>query len=214
MSASLRLTLATTPVEQTVADVVVVSFFETDRPLRGAAGRADWRLCGMLSELLVAGRIEGKAGESVLIPTFGRLQADRLLALGLGSTQGFGASQVVAAVREAVGRLLELGVDDAALSLPGDWTGAVPARPASDAALRGAADAIASRSAALRLQLLVPEHAATRAQRGLEAAAGYASRAGIDLDLHDLQSVRSQSATDGRAPRSGRIANSPVYDRA
>ena len=59
MSGSLRLCVDTSPFERVPADLAVAGFFSDERPLRGAAGRADWRLCGTISELLVSGRMRG-----------------------------------------------------------------------------------------------------------------------------------------------------------
>ena len=36
-------------------DCLVLSVFKDDRPLRGAAGLADWRMCGRLSRLVDQG---------------------------------------------------------------------------------------------------------------------------------------------------------------
>ena len=71
MSATLTVELDPGPVERTHADVVVVFFFDSDRPLRGGAGRADWRLCGQLSRLILAGKLTGARGDAVLMPTGG-----------------------------------------------------------------------------------------------------------------------------------------------
>ena len=40
--------------DETARDCLVLPVFKDDRPLRGAAGLADWRLCGRLSRLLKA----------------------------------------------------------------------------------------------------------------------------------------------------------------
>ena len=44
-----QLALAPGPIERIRADVAVVPLFAGERPLRAAAGRVDWRLCGRLS---------------------------------------------------------------------------------------------------------------------------------------------------------------------
>jgi hypothetical protein len=184
---ALEIVLETEPIERADAEVAVATFFQSDRPLRGAASRADWRLCGMLSALLAGGRLTGAAGDALLVPTFGHLRAPRLLLLGLGTPERFGASEVAAAVRDAVVRVLDLRVRTAALGIPGDWLGAVPARPAAEAVTRGALDAVALRGGAAAIRLLVPEAGASRALRGLEAAAARAQAEGIRLRLPDLE---------------------------
>ena len=73
-----------TPGRTTVRECLVLAVFEDDRPLRGAAGLADWRLCGRLSKLLKANRATGKAGETMLLPPGHRLPFDSLSELRAG----------------------------------------------------------------------------------------------------------------------------------
>src|SRR5438874_9265009 len=49
-------------------EALVLPFFSDERPLRGAAGLCDWRLCGRLSRLLASGRVQGQWGETTLYP--------------------------------------------------------------------------------------------------------------------------------------------------
>jgi Cytosol aminopeptidase family, N-terminal domain len=115
------------------ADVAVAGFFRDQRPLRGGAGLADWRLCGFLSRLLVAARAQGDLGEAVLTTTHGRFRAPKLLLVGLGPRQRYGADAHRAAVQAAVDRLLDLGAGSAAVDLP---------PPAGDAAVEAVAEGI------------------------------------------------------------------------
>jgi hypothetical protein len=186
VSRHLRVSLETQPFERVEAEVAVATFFESDRPLRGAAGRADWRLCGLLSSLVGQGRLPGGVTDALLMPTGGRLRAPLLLAVGLGSSTGFGAVQVSEAARAAVTRVLELGARSASLGIPGEWIGAVPARPAAEALVRGALEALAPWGGSFHLGLLVSEGSASRALRGLEAAGAWARAAGVELQLPDL----------------------------
>ena len=49
-------------------EALMLPFFADERPLRGAAGLCDWRLCGRLSRMLHAGRVRGAWGETTLYP--------------------------------------------------------------------------------------------------------------------------------------------------
>ena len=69
-------------------DTVCLFVSEDERPLGGAAGFVDWRLCGQLSRLLVDGFFKGTRGESLLLPSNGRIGAPRLVVLGLGPGGG------------------------------------------------------------------------------------------------------------------------------
>ena len=166
----LAVAVETGPIEKAAVELVVVTFFENDRPLRGEAGRVDWRLCGMLSDLLVRGALRGSGGEAALIPTFGRLRAPRVLVLGLGSATGFGALEVKSMARAAVQRCAGLRVRSIALALPGHWTGLLPVGPCAAAVLRGTVAGLKETGAALRMRLVVPEGSAARALGGLETA--------------------------------------------
>ena len=68
MSHELIVEVDGTPLERSRADVVAVPVFSGERPLRGDAGRLDWRLCGKLSALVAEERLSGQPGDAVLSP--------------------------------------------------------------------------------------------------------------------------------------------------
>ena len=171
MSPSLSVVIDAGQLERVPADVAFATYFEADRPLRGEAGRADWRLCGLLSRLVDDAHLRGRAGEAALVHTLGRLRAPRLVLLGLGAVAGFGALEVKAAARDAVHRAIALRAGSAALPLPGHWAGVLPITPTAAAVLRGAATALAEAGASLRLRLVVPQGSASKALAGLDAMA-------------------------------------------
>jgi hypothetical protein len=113
------------------ADVLALGIFEDERPLRGAAGLADWRLCGRLTRLLKSGRIRGKRGETLMVPPAGhRLPFPRLVLFGLGPSDAYGEARY----REDVHRIREVlskaGFHRYALQPPGRATGLIAARRA------------------------------------------------------------------------------------
>lgn len=171
MTSSLAVTIDSSPFERVAADLAVATFYESDRPLRGEAGRADWRLCGLLSQLVAGASLQGKAGEAALVHTGGRLRAPRLLLLGLGTPGGFSALDAKATAAEAVHRALALRAASVALPLPGHWAGSLAVTPACAAVLRGAASALAESGASLRVRLVVPHGSASKALAGLDAMA-------------------------------------------
>ncbi len=100
-------------------EAVALPFFEDERPLRGAAGLCDWRLCGRLSRLLLGGRVTGALGEVTLVPARPRLPFDKLLLFGSGPRETFDAT-VFAAVTARIYDVVEgLRLRNLALSLPG-----------------------------------------------------------------------------------------------
>ena len=199
MSAHLTIELRADPVERVPADVVVAFCFDDDRPLRGPAGRADWRLCGDLSRF-VAGRETGGAlaAGALLLPTGGRLRASRLMLVGLGAADDFGPDACARAVRDAAGRLLDLRADSAALGPPGDWMDRIPVGIGAQACIRGAVAALQGTGRSLELRLVVsPEHVA-RVLRGLEAAREAVADRGVTIALpsrEGLPAVARQPAS-------------------
>lgn len=101
------------------SDALALPFFEDERPLRGAAGLADWRLCGRLSRLLVRGKVRGARGERVLVPVRPRLGFEKLFLFGLGKRAEFDETSFVAAVADVLDTLEGVRARNAVLALPG-----------------------------------------------------------------------------------------------
>jgi hypothetical protein len=188
-------------IERVACDAAVVSLFEGDRPLRGEAGRVDWRLCGALSRLLGRGILTGAVGEAALLPSQGRLRAARVLVLGLGDATGFGTVDAKVFARDAVLRLARLGTASVALGLPGHWLGLAPEGPCAGAILRGAVSALEESGLSLRLRLVVPESAAARALGGIEAALRSLGESAVSVQLTGREPVSMHSARGPAVPR-------------
>ena len=73
------------------ADCIVVNLFEGVTAPGGATGAVDAALDGMITALIAAGDIEGKAGATTLLYTGGKLPAARVLVVGLGKAEKFDA---------------------------------------------------------------------------------------------------------------------------
>ncbi|MBI2898082.1 MAG: hypothetical protein HYY06_31300 [Deltaproteobacteria bacterium] len=108
------------------SDVLALSLFEDERPLRGAAGLVDWRLCGRLSRLLETGRLRGSAPEITLVPPRPRLPFDKLLLVGLGRSADFSAATFAAAMEQTFEALRSMRTHSSVMSLPGRATGRIP----------------------------------------------------------------------------------------
>ena len=164
------------------AEVAVAGFFRDQRPLRGGAGLADWRLCGWLSNLLLASRATGEIGEAVLALTHGRLRAPRLLLLGLGSRTRFSAEVHHAAVQASLHRLLDLGASSAAIDLPPP-DGETDEDALAAGIVEGACDALDARSARLLLRVVAAPGSAARMRTALERAAAARPRGATSLRM-------------------------------
>jgi len=109
VSGAIVVELTPEPLERVESEIVVAGFFSDERPLRGGAGRADWRLCGGLSRRILAGDLSGLRGEALLMGCGRALRAPRLLLLGLGERSRFDGARVGDEIHGAVLRCLRLG---------------------------------------------------------------------------------------------------------
>jgi len=98
-------------------DAIVCAVALDDRPLRGPAGLADWRLCGLLSRQILAGRYEGRLGEDMLIAAQPRLPFSKLLLVGVGRESEMDPSLARQVVSRTAGVLLRVGAASATLGL-------------------------------------------------------------------------------------------------
>jgi hypothetical protein len=115
--------------DQLKTETLCLPLFADERPLQGAPGLIDWRLCGRISELLVSGKMRGDLGEAVLMPARPRLTPERLLWVGTGAKAELDEARFRGFVRDLMERLVRLRVRSAALVLPGRARGELdPAR--------------------------------------------------------------------------------------
>ena len=71
------------------SDALVVNLFEGVTAPGGATGAVDRALGGMISQLIEAGEINGKANSTALIHTLGKIAPKRVLVVGLGKQDTF-----------------------------------------------------------------------------------------------------------------------------
>jgi hypothetical protein len=121
------------------SEALALTFFEDERPLRGALGLVDWRLCGQLSKLLVRGRARGTFGETVLVPTRPRLPFEKLFLVGAGPVGEFDERRFDAVVERMLSTLDGARVRSSVMGLPGRAGGRMPAARAMEIFLARAA---------------------------------------------------------------------------
>ena len=95
-------------------DSVALHLFAEKKQPRAVAGYIDWRLCGRLARLLLAERFRGEIDETLLMPTRGRIGAERLFLIGLGDPAK-GRFGIDERVEQAVGVLADAGARKVAL---------------------------------------------------------------------------------------------------
>jgi len=116
--------------DQTEADGLCVAFCSDERPLRGAAGLLDWRLCGAVSRALLHGRVRGDRDEVTLMPSAGRLPFAKILLFGLGPSEATSDAVCRAACRQMAVATTRLGLQRIAIAPPGRVHDRVSARSA------------------------------------------------------------------------------------
>lgn len=116
--------------DESARDCLALPVFKDDRPLRGAAGLADWRLCGRLSRLIKASRASAEAGETILLPPGRRLRFRRLLWFGLGDARGYSEDRFRKDLAWILDVVTKAGAADWSLQMPGRASGLIGARRA------------------------------------------------------------------------------------
>lgn len=106
-------------------EAIALPFFEDERPLRGALGLVDWRLCGQISRLLLRGRARGAVRETVLVPTRPRLAFEKLFLFGAGPVAELDERRFLRVVDRMLETLDRARVRASVLALPGRSLGRI-----------------------------------------------------------------------------------------
>jgi hypothetical protein len=199
MSVTLSVGVEATRLPHVETDVLVAPFFADDRPLRGPAAWADWRLCGLLDDALASGHLPNRLGEATLAPSSGRLAAQRLLLISLGTRAALGFAELRAAATRAAERLAALRASDVAFAVPGQaLTGIVP-ELAAELVVEAFAEALSRTPRALRLRLVLAEGDAGPALSALRALPAELVAGAVALRIERAIEAR-QPAPPGRKP--------------
>lgn len=113
-------------------EALALPLFSDERPLRGALGLVDWRLCGFVSRLLQEGAISGAPLETVLIPGRPKFPLGKLLIVGIGARADFDAQGFARTAEHMLQTLRRAGARSSALVLPGRQNGAIEAAAAME----------------------------------------------------------------------------------
>lgn len=101
------------------ADILALTLFEDERPLRGHAGMVDWRMNGELSRMIVNGSVSGREGEPLLMSTDNRIPSPRILLFGLGDSKLFEPKRFQGLLTAFVRTLSKLNLSRLAVTIPG-----------------------------------------------------------------------------------------------
>ena len=100
-------------------EVLVLTAFSDERPLRGLAGLVDWRICGKLSQWFVTQFATGEVNDRVLYPSQGRLSHPLVLLIGLGDRAQHRVDRAHAMAEEAACVVTDLGASQMTCGLFG-----------------------------------------------------------------------------------------------
>ncbi len=104
--------------EEILAEVVILFHLADEPSPRGRLGWVDWVLGSALSRLRARGKFAGERGLTVLLSTDGKLCADRILVLGLGSRRDLSLPVLYRLSYQAAQTVLQLRCTQIALDIP------------------------------------------------------------------------------------------------
>jgi hypothetical protein len=120
-------------------EALAIPFFIEERPLQGAFGLVDWRMCGLISRMIVRKRIDGSFKECILIPGRPRISVEKLFLIGLGHEDAFDESVLETISEYMLQTLAAVGVRTSAMVLPGRATDRIEPERAIEVFLQVAA---------------------------------------------------------------------------
>lgn len=118
-------------------ELLVVNLFKGVKTPGGATGAVDKALEGTISASIKAGEIEGKLGQTLILHTFDKIPAKRVLVVGLGRRDKFGPDQARCAAAKAVWEAEKHSVKDMATIIHGAGIGGMEAAAAAEHTVLG-----------------------------------------------------------------------------
>ncbi|OGP90841.1 MAG: hypothetical protein A2157_05155 [Deltaproteobacteria bacterium RBG_16_47_11] len=134
--------LSTLQVDVQECEILVLGFFEDERPLRGSSGWLDWRLNGILSRCLTEKRLIGTWKEATLIPSQGRILPSLILLVGLGKAREYSYLRLRELFPFLLETLKKLDVSKICVSLPEDEEHQVEPGKLAEVLMEGIADSM------------------------------------------------------------------------
>ncbi len=94
----LQIQFTSKPFDKLKSQCAIATVFSDCKPLAGSAALLDWRLNGRISRLMLKEKFEGNFGESLLLPSEGRIKSKEILLLGLGPKKHFDEAQIASLI--------------------------------------------------------------------------------------------------------------------
>jgi len=96
-------------------EALIVGCCVNVRPLKGAAGKLDWLMCGALSQLIITNKMQCALGDMALLTSRGKFPAQKIFFVGLGQGPHPTPDNVQKAAEIAARGAVGAGVKQAAL---------------------------------------------------------------------------------------------------
>ncbi len=122
-------------IDRVAVDTFALTVFDDHRPPQGLTGLVDWRMCGMVSRMLLNGSISARFRDVTLLPAYSRFPSNRILVFGMGDSAEFSQARAREAAWVMAERLVKLRSPSFLTSLPGSTSGTVHPRSGLEAFL-------------------------------------------------------------------------------
>lgn len=107
------------PIDKMPSDTLVLSIFKDEKPLKGANGLVDWRLCGKISKLFMDKTLTGEYKECALYLSSRRMMAAKIFIVGLGESKEFNEERLNDVSHFIAQKLQSINVKQVSLAIPG-----------------------------------------------------------------------------------------------
>ncbi|MEK6683973.1 MAG: M17 family peptidase N-terminal domain-containing protein [Nitrospirota bacterium] len=152
------------------AGALVAGFFKDDRPLAGLSAEIDWIHNGIISHLILRGRIRGDLKETTLLATQRKLHVNNILLIGLGKKDPLTPQTLQEVYSHISHTLSQLHITDYAVEWFGPTGPAVEEAKIVEAVLAGLGT---DPGRSIERTLLVPdEEKAQRIRQRMQSATG------------------------------------------
>ena len=194
----MKITISTASPDALARETLILGFFSDERPPKGYCGLVDWRLNGMISAEIAAGRISGSFLEKVACSFPGRIRVSRLLLFGMGALTELTDDRLYNAGFEIARTVNGIGATDLALPIPAAGRGPLKLPGMTEALVTGIFDGCAQkpeRLSALGLEIPVKADQAFAVLQGLEQFRKHAGATEIEI-----LEIEAQTADGTDAP--------------
>lgn len=119
------------------ADAIIINLFADVTKPAGGTGAVDSALGGAIQEIIEAGDISGKLGETLVLYPRGTIPAKRVIVVGLGSRDQFSLESVREAAGAAIKKARDVGAKEVATIVHGAGIGGLSVDGAARAVVEG-----------------------------------------------------------------------------